>query len=67
MNSKIISEDKLLELKDLALKIEPINKILESIETRIAFGDRSDITSLNLRIESEKLNELTKKLIKLIL
>jgi len=67
MNGTIISEEKLKELKSLARKIEPINKRLESIETRIVFGDRSDITSLNLRIESEKLNELTKKLIKLIL
>lgn len=67
MNGTIISEEKLLELKDLARKIEPINKRLEALETRIVFGDRSDMTSLNLRIESEKLNELIKKLIKLIL
>lgn len=67
MNSTIIKEDKLKEMKSLANEIEPINKKLLKLETRIMFGDRSDNTSLNLRIQSEKLNDLTIKLTELIL
>ena len=66
MNDTIIKEDKLLELKDLARKIEPINKRLTQLNTNIQFGDRSDTTAFNLRIESDKLTQLTEQLTDLI-
>jgi hypothetical protein len=66
MNGTIISEEKLLELKDLAKRAEEINKELVNLETKITFGDRSDITSLRLRMEASKLSDETKQLTELI-
>jgi hypothetical protein len=66
MNSTIISEEKLLELKDLAKRAEEINKELVNLETKITFGDRSDMTSLRLRMEASKLSDETKQLTELI-
>ena len=66
MNSTIISEAKLLELKDLAKRAEEINKELVNLETKITFGDRSDMTSLRLRMEASKLSDETKQLTELI-
>ena len=66
MNSTIISEEKLLKLKDLAKRAEEINKELVNLETKITFGDRSDMTSLRLRMEASKLSDETKQLTELI-
>jgi hypothetical protein len=66
MNSTIISEEKLLELKDLAKRAEEINKELVNLEIKITFGDRSDMTSLRLRMEASKLSDETKQITELI-
>jgi hypothetical protein len=66
MNGTIISEEKLLELKDLAKRAEEINKELVNLEIKITFGDRSDMTSLRLRMEASKLSDETKQLTELI-
>ena len=66
MNSTIISEEKLLKLKDLAKRAEEINKELVNLEIKITFGDRSDMTSLRLRMEASKLSDETKQLTELI-
>lgn len=51
----IISEEKLLELKDLARKIE-------DLESEIFFGNRNDHTLLSHRILTEQLTEIIKTL-----
>jgi hypothetical protein len=66
MNSTIISEEKLLKLKDLAKRAEEINKELVNLEIKITFGDRSDMTSLRLRMEASKLSDETKQITELI-
>jgi hypothetical protein len=55
MNGTIISEEKLLELKDLARKIE-------KLESDIFFGDRTDHTLLSHRKLTEQLTELILKI-----
>ena len=66
MNGTLISEEKLLELKDLAKRAEEINKELVNLETKITFGDRGDMTSLRLRMEASKLSDETKQITELI-
>ena len=55
MNGTIISEEKSIELKDLAIKIE-------NLESKIFFGDRTDHTLLSHRKITEQLTELIKNL-----
>ena len=55
MNDTIIKEDKLLELKDLARKIE-------DLESKIFFGDRSDHTLLLHRHLTEELTTIILKI-----
>lgn len=66
MNGTIISEEKLLELKDIARKIEENCKDAKALETNIIFGDRSDTTQIRLRWVCESLVEKTEKLTEII-
>lgn len=66
MNGTIISEEKLLELKNFARDTEILTKKVKDLEIAILFGDKSDHTFLMLRVKTEMLTELTEQITELI-